>query len=38
MTKQEKLLKKFLENPESLNIKDIIKIFEYEWFIRTWGV
>lgn len=38
MTQYEKLLEKFLENPYSLKIKDIIKILEKEGFVRTWWV
>lgn len=32
MTTYEKLLQKFLENPENIVLKDLIKILEKNWF------
>lgn len=38
MTKYDKLLQKFLENPQNLDVCKIIKILEKEWFVRSWWV
>ncbi|MBS9775271.1 type II toxin-antitoxin system HicA family toxin [Candidatus Gracilibacteria bacterium] len=38
MTQYEKLLQKFLDNPKSLKVKEIIKILEKEGFTRSGGV
>jgi predicted RNA binding protein YcfA (HicA-like mRNA interferase family) len=37
MTQYEKILKKFLENPYSLNFSDIKKILEKHWYEERQG-